>query len=57
MCQPHGSEAKYVLASEKKIQKESTMKRKRLIVLVIVRRLINFLKLTWWGKNGDQSNC
>lgn len=57
MCQPHGSEAKYVLASEKKIQKKSTMKRKRLIVLVIVRRLINFLKLTWWGKNGDQSNC
>lgn len=56
MCQPHGSEAKLVLASQKKIQKKTTMKHKRLIVLVTVRQLINFLKLIMWGKEGDQNN-
>lgn len=33
MCQPHESEAENVFASEKKIQKTSTMKHRRLIVL------------------------
>lgn len=57
MCQPHGSEAKPVSAPEKKIQKESIMKHKRLKVRVTVRQLINFLKVTRWGEKGDQNNC
>lgn len=57
MCQPHGSEAEHVLASEKNTQKKPMVKHKRFIVLVTVRHLINFLKLTRWGENGDQNNC
>lgn len=50
MRQPHRSEAKYILALEKKIQKNQMMKHKRLLVLIVVRYLINFLKLTRWEK-------